>query len=75
MYHGGEVNGVDIIHAALLSVVPSKHNCTPVIYCSESEANTWRRSLSSGGGTAPHTYSVDRGDCQGTPHACQGTHF
>ena len=66
MYHSGEVDDVDIIHEALLSIVPSKHDCPPVIYCSEGEGFTWRRSLSSGGRTAPHTCSGDRGDCQRT---------
>ena len=59
MYHSGEVNDIDIINAALPSIVPSKNDCPPVIYCSEGEASTWRRSLSSGGRTAPHTYSGD----------------
>ena len=71
MYHSGEIDDVDIIRVvALLSIEPSKHDCPPVIYCSEGEVHTWRRSLSSGGRTAPHTCSGDRGDCQGTPHAC-----
>ena len=37
MYHSGEVDDVDIIHAAPLSIEPSKHDCPPVIYCSEGE--------------------------------------
>ena len=61
-YHSGEVNVVDIIHLALLSIISSKHDCPPVIYRGEGVATTWRRSLSSDGRTAPHTCSEDRGD-------------
>ena len=60
MYHSREVNDVDIIHSALLSIFPPKQHSSPVIYCSEGEVSTWRRFLSSGGRTAPHTCSVDR---------------
>ena len=55
-YHSGEVNDEDIIHFAFLSILSSKHDCPPVIYCSEGVGSTWRRSLSSGGRTAPHIH-------------------
>ena len=60
MYHSVEVNDVDIIHTSL--VPSSKQHCSPVIYCSEGEGSTWRRSLSSGSRTAPHTCSGDKID-------------
>ena len=57
MYHSVEVNDVDIIHTSLVYILPSKQHCSPVIYCSEGKGRTWRRSLSSGSRTAPHTCS------------------
>ena len=57
MYHSVEVNDVDIIHTSLDYISPSKQHCSPVIHCSEGEHRTWRRSLSSGSRTAPHTCS------------------
>ena len=60
MYHSVEVNDVDIIQTSLVFISLSKQHCSPVIYCSEGEGRTWRRSLSSGSETAPHTGSGDK---------------
>ena len=63
MYHSGEVKDVGIIHFVLLSIESSKHDCPPVINCSEGEGFTWRRSLSRSDRTAPHTCSGDNTKC------------
>ena len=64
MYHSVEVNDVDIIYRSLVYIFPSKQHCSPVIYSSEGEGRTWRRSLSSGSRTAPHTCSGDKSNTE-----------